>query len=59
MARLISQIMKERDDSNPLSGVIQGDDIYWGGEHRGGKTGRGFEKNIFAAAALNENGHPI
>ncbi len=32
--------MKERDDSKPLSGIIQIDDAYWGGEHRGGSRGR-------------------
>ena len=34
------QIMKERDDSHPLTGIIQLDDAYWGGEGRGEKRGR-------------------
>ncbi|NOX75503.1 MAG: IS1595 family transposase [Gammaproteobacteria bacterium] len=37
----LMQVMKERDDSRPLSGIIQLDDVYWGGEYRGGKRGRG------------------
>jgi hypothetical protein len=26
----LMQVMKERDDSQPLSGIIQLDDVYWG-----------------------------
>jgi len=37
----VMQVMKERDDGKALSGVIQIDDVYWGGESRGGKRGRG------------------
>lgn len=35
------QAMKESDDKQPISGIIQLDDVYWGGERRGGKRGRG------------------
>ena len=31
----LMQVMKERDDSKPLSGLVQLDDVYWGGELRG------------------------
>lgn len=31
MKHKIMQVMKERDDSKPLSGIIQLDDVYWGG----------------------------
>ena len=31
------QAMKESDDKQPISGIIQLDDVYWGGERRGGK----------------------
>lgn len=31
------QAMKERDAQTPLSGFVQIDDVYWGGEQRGGK----------------------
>lgn len=55
------QVMKERDDSKPLTGKIQLDDVYWGGERRGGKRGRGTENKVpfVAAVSLNEAGHPI
>ena len=57
----LMQVMKERDDSKPLSGVIQLDDVYWGGEHRGGKRGRGSSNKtpFVAAVSVNEKGHPI
>lgn len=55
------QVMKERDDREPLSGTIQLDDVYWGGERRGGKRGRGSANKVpfVAAVSLNEKGHPI
>jgi len=61
MKQKIMQVMKERDDQKPLSGVIQLDDVYWGGERRGGKRGRGSANKtpFVAAVALNEKGHPI
>ncbi len=57
----IMQVMKERDDTTKLSGLIQTDDVYWGGEYRGGKRGRGSEnKTAFVAAVCtNEEGHPL
>lgn len=57
----IMQAMKERDDRKPLKGIIQLDDVYWGGERRGGKRGRGSENktSFVAAVALNEELHPI
>jgi hypothetical protein len=53
--------MKERDDSKPISGIIQLDDVYWGGEQRGGKRGRGSTNKtpFVAAVSVNEKGHPI
>jgi len=61
MKQKIMQVMKERVDSKPLSGIIQLDDVYWGGEHRGGSRGRGSEnkKPFLAAVSTNEEGHPI
>jgi len=61
MKQKILQVMKERDDSKPLSGIIQLDDVYWGGELRGGSRGRGSEnKTTFVAAvSIDEEGHPI
>lgn len=57
----IMQAMKERDDRQPLTGIIQLDDVYWGGEHRGGKRGRGSENKtpLVAAVSLDEDHHPI
>ncbi len=49
------QAMKESDDKHPISGIIQLDDVYWGGERRGGKRGRG----TVAAVALNKERNPI
>jgi hypothetical protein len=53
--------MKEREDSKPLSGFIQLDDAYWGGERHGGKRGRGLEaKTPFVATVqTSEDGFPI
>lgn len=57
----IMQVMKERDDSKCLSGIIQLDDVYWGGERHGGKRGRGSaDKTPFVAAvSINKEGHPV
>ncbi len=61
MKQKIMQVMKERDDSQPLSGTIQLDDVYWGGELRGGGPGRGSKNKtpFVAAVSINEDGHPI
>ena len=62
MKHKVLQVMKERDDSQPLSGHIQIDDVYWGGEHhQGGKRGRGASgKTPFVAAVqTNEEGRPV
>ena len=61
MKQKIMQVMKERDDSKPLSGTIQLDDVYWGGERHGGSRGRGSENKIpyVVAVSTNEEGHPI
>lgn len=57
----LMQVMKERDDSKRLSGVIQLDDVYWGGERHGGKRGRGSANKIpfVAAVSVNSEGHPV
>jgi transposase-like protein len=61
MKQKIMQVMKERDDRKTLKGTIQLDDVYWGGERRGGKRGRGSANKVpfVAAVSLNDNGHPI
>lgn len=57
----IMQVMKERDDNQPLSGTIQLDDVYWGGERHGGSRGRGSENKIpyVVAVSTNDEGHPV
>lgn len=51
MKQKLMQVMLERDESKPLSGFIELDDAYLGGERRGGKVGRGSEnKTPFVAA---------
>ena len=61
MKQKIMQVMKERDDGKSLTGTVQLDDVYWGGERRGGKRGRGSANKVpfVAAVSLNEEGHPI
>jgi hypothetical protein len=53
--------MKERDDERQLSGIVQIDDAYYGGEWHGGKRGRGSENKIpfIAAISTNNGGYPI
>jgi hypothetical protein len=55
------QVMKEQDNQTPLSGVIEVDDAYWGGERHGAKSGRGSPNKVPFIAALpcDEDGHPI
>lgn len=57
----ILRAMSEWDDCYVLQGKVQMDDAYFGGEHPGGKAGRGSENKvpIVAAISLNAAGHPI
>ena len=57
----LQQVMKERDDSQPLSGLVLIDDAYWGGKKRDGKRGRGASGKMpfVAALSINSEGHPI
>ena len=61
MKHKLMQVMKERDDSKPLEGIIQLDDAYIGGEEHGGKPGRGSSNKtpFVAAVAVNDDGHPV
>ncbi|GAA3929061.1 IS1595 family transposase [Litoribacillus peritrichatus] len=54
------QAMKESDDKHSLRGIVQIDDVYWGGKRRGGKRGRGAEgkTSFVAAVSVNPDGHP-
>ncbi len=60
MKHKLQQVMKERDDAQPLSSYVQLDDAYWGGKKRDGKRGRGATGKIpfVAAVSTNELGHP-
>jgi hypothetical protein len=57
----IMQVMSEWYKSYVLRVKVQLDDAYLGGEHNGGKPGRGSENKvpIVAAVSLNEAGLPI
>lgn len=60
MKHKLMQVMVERDEKRPLSGLVQMDDAYLGGERSGGKRGRGASgKTAFVAAVqTSEEGHP-
>jgi hypothetical protein len=53
--------MSERDAQYRLSGRVDMDDAYLGGELSGGKAGRGSENKVpfVAALSLDEDGHPL
>jgi len=57
----LMQAMSERETSYTLSGPVQIDDAYLGGERGGGKVGRGSENKVpfVAAVSLDDNGHPL
>ena len=59
MKHKLMQAMQEREDSKELSGRIEVDDSFIGGENHGGKRGRGSEnKTPFVAAVSTTNGKP-
>ena len=57
----IMEVMCEREQAYPLRGKVQIDDAYLGGEHNGGKPGRGSKNKvpIVAAVSLDDAGHPL
>jgi transposase-like protein len=62
MKHKVQQVMKERDDSQPItSHIIQLDDAYWGGKKRDGRRGRGATGKLpfIAAVSTDDQGHPI
>lgn len=61
MKHKLQQVMKERDDSMPLPGIIQLDDVYWGGKKHDGKRGRGASGKVpfLAAVSTNPKSHPV
>lgn len=56
----LMQTMRERDDSQPLRGIVELDDAYLGGETSGGKRGRGAARKtpFVAAAQVSADGRP-
>jgi transposase-like protein len=61
MKHKLQLVMKSADDKMKIGGLIQIDDVYWGGKSRGGKRGRGAPgKSPFVAAlSRNTKGHPV
>ncbi len=58
MYHKITQVMMEREETQPLSGDIELDDAYWGGKKKG-KRGRGSKnKTPFVAAVDKKDGKP-
>jgi len=57
----LMQAMVERDSQYKLSGNVQIDDAYLGGELAGGKAGRGSENKVpfVAAISLSAEGRPL
>ena len=57
----LMEVMSEREQTTMLSGRIEIDDAYLGGELPGGKVGRGSENKIpfIAAVQTNNQGHPL
>src|SRR5664279_5654922 len=57
----LMQAMVERDAQYTLSGDVQVDDAYLGGELVGGKAGRGSENKVpfVAAISLSAEGRPL
>jgi len=61
MKHKLQQVMKERDDSQPLYGLLLMDDAYWGGKKRDGIRGRGASGKMpfVAVLSITPKGHPI
>ncbi len=57
----LMEAMAKREAGYQLSGAVQVDDAYLGGERTGGKAGRGSENKVpfIAAVSLSEEGHPL
>lgn len=57
----LMQVMYEREETTKLHGRVEVDDAYLGGEHPGGKAGRGSENKVpfIAAIQTNASNNPI
>ena len=60
MRHKLMQVMMEREENNTLSGRIELDDAYLGGERAGRKRGRGSENKtpFLVAVQTDQAGHP-
>jgi len=61
MKHKLLQVMKDADDTLQLTGLVEVDDVYWGGKRPGGKRGRGASGKVpfIAAISRNEKGRPV
>jgi hypothetical protein len=48
----LMEVMRQREDSRQLTGRVEIDDAYLGGESTGGKTGRGADKKVPAEPTI-------
>ena len=57
----VMETMRVREDTRQLSGRVEIDDAYLGGELSGGKAGRGSENKVpfIAAVQTTEDGRPV
>jgi len=57
----LMSVMLTKEKTTKLSGRIEADDAYLGGENPGGKSGRGSENKVpfIAAVQTNDNGNPV
>ncbi|TLN00355.1 IS1595 family transposase [bacterium] len=55
MKHKLMQVMYERESETKLSGRVEVDDAYLGGENPGGKAGRGSENKVPFIAAIQTN----
>ncbi|HEX6706066.1 MAG TPA: IS1595 family transposase [Albitalea sp.] len=57
----LMEVMRLREGSRQLTGRVEIDDAYLGGERSGGKTGRGSENKVpfIAAVQTTEDGKPV
>lgn len=55
MKHKLMQVMYEREGTTKLSGRVEVDDAYLGGENPGGKAGRGSENKVPFIAAIQTN----
>ena len=61
MKHKIMEVMRRREDSRQLTGRVEIDDAYLGGEHHGGKPGRGSPNKVpmVAAVQTTPTGAPV